>query len=256
MTANKYKVLLLLSFFVNFVNAKSPGNMENKLTESQIRWNKKPGALYNALFEGQASTMRKWSYNIKDLISSCRQVKGAGRKQCVATYIRNLYPDVFRKSKEGTVEKQQTTKINITTTEFNTTTQEFNITTAPELPSSVSTTTASIETACDRTVATKAKKIVLKPSKAVEKRNTQSTSFAVLIVPGDKKKVMSIIQDMEANVRRVNDVAIKAVTCRKEEFGFADDVDPRILDLASDMLCSLCQSQLDGLCIVRWCFDQ
>lgn len=247
---------MLLSFFVNFVNAKSPENMENKLTESRNSWNKRPGSLYNALFEGQASTVRKWSYNIKDLISSCRQVKGAERKQCVATYIRSLYPDIFRKSKKGTFEKQQTTKINITRTELNTTTQEFHITTAPELQSSVSTTPASIETACDRTVAAKAKKIVSKPPNVVENKNTQATSFAVLIVPGEKKKVMSIIQDMEANVRRVNDVAIKAVTCKKEEFGFAEDVDPRIVNLASDMLCSLCQSQLDGVCIVRWCFDQ
>lgn len=42
--------------------------------------------------------------------------------------------------------------------------------------------------------------------------------------------------------------------CFTDEFGFTEDVDPRIVDIANDMLCSLCKHQRDGMCIIRWCF--
>ncbi|XP_045163643.2 uncharacterized protein LOC123527965 [Mercenaria mercenaria] len=267
MQTNKYVVfvVLIINIILYSINGyPTPGIRQKLINFRNIgdKWKIGHDSLLSILFNktySPPSPEIKLPYNTEELLESCKNEKGEQRISCVASYIRNLFPDIFSRSKD--VGKHTSIKYNRTTT---TTTTSTPVSTTRSMLLSVSSTTSPPPSACHtrmdvlKTNRESRKELGSTKTKAEHfKADDTSLSSAFLIVPGDPKIITPIIQDTETRIPRIftQNAKIKPITCRKDEFGFADDVDPTIVDIAHDMLCSLCKHQGDSLCIVRWCFN-
>ena len=184
--------------------------------------------LFNQSFFPQED---KGSSANEELLAKCKDTKGDQRINCVAAYIRHLYPDTFRSAKD--VEKSQYIKGKTSPTNF------------PPNVKNLSSVTVTIATTA-RTSKTTSPLSLNMSTKQTQKANcslqkeqklTQTTpkskrpgeilmSSAVLIVPGNPKIIMSVIQDADTYVPNdyVSDERIRPITCRKGIFDFVTNI--------------------------------
>jgi hypothetical protein len=167
-----------------------------------------------------SAEVKKSSAN-DELLAKCKRTKGSQRTRCVAAYIRDLYPDSFRweKDVENSADNKQKTTVTLMPPE---TSKESSATnTSPSAHSSKATSspistvpsTGTSNTNCDTRHAQKRKQTTRK----LEKTGEILISSAFLIVPGDPKIIMSVIQDADTT-SFVNDERIQPVTCRRGMF--------------------------------------
>ncbi|KAL4221779.1 hypothetical protein ACF0H5_020033 [Mactra antiquata] len=212
--------ILLVSDGYSIKRLRSENRLELRIIKRDVgtlkRHDKVPFA--HPLLRGVTNEARrdtKLTMKLSEVVKACKGKKGDARKTCVASLVRQTYPNYFNKEK---MDKTTTNKVDITSTKPSVT-----------------------KPACKTVTVAEGSK-----TSNIAKRS------ALLITSGVEKTISPVTQEVIVeNTALIKDE--NQLICQAEEFGYEIEIASSVVVLTSQVLCALCQDQGDQECIERHC---